>query len=206
MWKHWLFDTTVTWLFQWSIKHYGLLVSVDHSTLTLLQPQPTIQVRVKHCTLALRSARHALQHQPSEVRELSGAIWDHLFRAKPPCKPAGFSWMHLDAQLFPWGPHTAGKNQCTSNSDAYRFMLSACARKMQTQSYKLLSPKCPQGYECDLRLHSPLQILLATMVSVREVALRTAASCSHCVFLFYVKDHKVQIGPRTHSVQLICTT
>ena len=102
-------------------------------------------------------------------------------------------------------PH-GRKNQCTSNSDAYRLMLSACARKMQTQSYKLLSPKCPQGYECDLRLHSPLQILLATMVSVREVALRTAASCSHCVFLFYVKDHKVQIGPRTHSVQLICTT
>ena len=123
----------------------------------------------------------------------------------PPASLQAFiecTWM---PSYFREDPTLQEKNQCTSNSDAYRFMLSACARKMQTQSYKLLSPKCPQGYECDLRLHSPLQILLATMVSVREVALRTAASCSHCVFLFYVKDHKVQIGPRTHSVQLICT-
>ena len=68
LWKHWLFETTVTWLFQWSIK-----VSVDHSTLTILQPQPTIQVRVKHCTLALRSALHS----PTPTFWNAGIFWNH---------------------------------------------------------------------------------------------------------------------------------
>lgn len=139
----------------------------------------------------------------------AGIFWNHSRPSLQSQSPLQACRLSLNAPGCPAisvrTPHCR-TNQCTSNSDAYRLMTPDCARKMQTQSCKLLSPKWIRGHEWDLQPHSPPQTLLAMIVSVREAALRTTASCSHCVFLFCVKDHKVQLGPRTHSVQLICTT